>query len=416
MDSDIKVPNKYPNAPQDTPPVPESESLEPNEDTGDSVTGESIGDNSNDSNDNADTTDVTLESTGESTSDGDKGDLSSPAGDTQSSADSEKPVEEKSQDNGFPIQPMPTKLPVIEPKRRGRLALIITLIVVLFIAVGAGAYYLIVLNQPKASSENQQATVTVEPQNEEDDGKTEAAKLIDKVKDALKSTPVEITKVNEMDGEAEDGTVVYTLASYQVEGYEFSNGPTTGYGVAVSSPEADKEAIDTDHDAAVKVLEDAGLTNKPDLTANPGDQKAALYASDEVVCYVLTLYALRGNNYTGVGCGDMDSYKEAAEQIKPFHEAFVAENPQLKDTLDGFAPYYGLPQTYDGAEGYKNAEVKMTGVVGLYYQVPKAKAWKYFTGVQEAPLCMQFNTDELKKAFLGRPCSDGTKIVKVSAS
>jgi len=60
--------------------------------------------------------------------------------------------------------------------------------------------------------------------------------------------------------------------------------------------------------------------------------------------------------------------------------------------------------------GYKTAEVGLLaeaqfgGAAGLFYQTPDGM-WHFFKGTQQIIPCGDYNTPDLKKAFLGSQCN-----------
>jgi len=57
-----------------------------------------------------------------------------------------------------------------------------------------------------------------------------------------------------------------------------------------------------------------------------------------------------------------------------------------------------------GYEQYQRVRVDFMGGWGLFYRVDPKSEWQFFGGGQDAPLCSEFNTEDLKRAFVGRGC------------
>jgi hypothetical protein len=298
-------------------------------------------------------------------------------------------------------------LPIQEPKKgKGKLIAIIIAVVVLLGAGGAAAYYYLV---PGKSQSEAAATTSPSPAaSKTPTPSLTAATLVPDVKAALKSSAVTLT-YKTGSWEAPDGTVVAGLPTYTMKGYDFLTAANKGVGAGVSSKTADKAAIDADYAAAGDLLQAKGLKIKGSPSVYESGDKGSIYASDDIVCSLEVMYALRGYNYLGVACGDMADYAAGYKVAKQFYDPYIAANPNQKTNSDGQAPLtFGQPEIKDGIDGYKNAWVnitRMTGAAGLFYQEP-GKDWKYFTGTQQDLECTQYDTTVLKKAFAGTQCFD----------
>ena len=53
---------------------------------------------------------------------------------------------------------------------------------------------------------------------------------------------------------------------------------------------------------------------------------------------------------------------------------------------------------------YQTLMVSLGGGAGLFYRTSPEEKWQFFTGTQAAPGCDEYNTDDLKKAYLGETC------------
>lgn len=103
----------------------------------------------------------------------------------------------------------------------------------------------------------------------------------------------------------------------------------------------------------------------------------------------------------GVGCGSVNWYN-------------VEDNWDLKNELAeaykekwGEYPYYmadpGEVKT-GGFEKYQIINVSLGSGVAVFYRVNPESKWVFAHGGQAAPSCEDYNTDDLKKAFLGAFC------------
>lgn len=55
---------------------------------------------------------------------------------------------------------------------------------------------------------------------------------------------------------------------------------------------------------------------------------------------------------------------------------------------------------------YQNTWIGIGGGAGLFYRTSPEAEWQFFTGTQSELECSDYNTDDLKKAYLGEPCWD----------
>lgn len=114
-------------------------------------------------------------------------------------------------------------------------------------------------------------------------------------------------------------------------------------------------------------------------------------------------------------CLDADYLEAAAEAIKPLYQIakqskdyhfqyfFLEKDTKIRPSkTPGYALLNVLAHDLDGLEA-----------MAQFYQPPKQK-WHFFRFSEDPTLCSEFNTDDLKNAFLGEPCLDGQgKIVEV---
>lgn len=332
---------------------------------------------------------------------------------TNNQPEQDQPV---SQDTNAPEQPI--HLPIQKPKpSKGKIAAIVAAVIVVLVAIGGAAYYFLVAN--KTEEPAAQTQQTPQPSETPQVVSANAESVVEGLGAELKSTTVKTTeKEGQGYWEAPDGTVVASIASYTLDGYDnFVTYPTKGYSTAVSTPDNSKTAINADYDAAVAFLESKEFSKKETGPAYDGG-KTGLYASKDAVCSVKVSYELRGYNYFGAACADMSEYKLAYEAAQPFYDAYK-NTPNAMKSSDEMQLTIGQPKLGTGVDGYKNAEVgisTMAGFAGLFYQEP-GKKWQYFMGVQDAPMCTKFNTATLKKAFNGVACyGSDQKLTAVKAS
>lgn len=55
---------------------------------------------------------------------------------------------------------------------------------------------------------------------------------------------------------------------------------------------------------------------------------------------------------------------------------------------------------------YQNLKVNIGGAAGLFYRTSPDAKWQFFVGTQSVLDCSDYNTDDLKKAYVGEVCYD----------
>lgn len=313
------------------------------------------------------------------------------------------------------------RLPIQEPRNGLKKFFVVVLVILFILGLGGGAAYFY-YSATKKTEVKQAATTSPQPVPSKTPKAIGAQELVGDIKNAMKSTPVEVVTTKKQDdnlGTIADGTVVYSIPAYQLADYQYSTYPAVGYGIAVSTPEDDKTGVDADYDTAISLMKDQGMTAKEKTTVDGEDRRSALYANSTMVCSIDTEYKLRGYNYTGIACADMTSYQEGAKNAEPFFKALNYTESALKDIeKNGLSLIIGTPKIDSGVNGYKHASANVltgSGASALFYQTP-GQEWKYFMSTQGALSCTEYDTSELKKAFAGTECSDTSdKLTTVKA-
>lgn len=103
----------------------------------------------------------------------------------------------------------------------------------------------------------------------------------------------------------------------------------------------------------------------------------------------------------GVGCSSVKWYStEDWEFINDLAEAFKEKK--------GEYPYYlkGNPKQVEdsGYEQYQKIHVSLADAGASFYRVNPESEWKFFRDGQDAGSCEEYNTEELRKAFIGETC------------
>lgn len=289
-------------------------------------------------------------------------------------------------------------------KRHSKPALVLLLALVMA-ALGAAAGIAVY----KAYFEKQPATPTTTQTTTVSAPKLTAASLISGIKPSLKGTPVETGEHGDFWVGTTDNFQAYAVPQQQPSGYAFTTVPTELSGVSTSS--TTQSTIDADVLAAKKFLESKGLRASKN-TIDPDNKilGSVDYVNDDVACTVsLTNYT---NAYQShIGCADMASYAANAATLKPMYTAYV--NKAKLATKEGI--YMGLAKVTDSPiAGYKRANVStgnintpVGGAVALFYQT-QDKTWHYFTSTQSALSCTDYPAGDIRKAFAGETCMDGS--------
>lgn len=128
---------------------------------------------------------------------------------------------------------------------------------------------------------------------------------------------------------------------------------------------------------------------------------------EEILC--------RHKNLGEIGCTPTkDSYDATKKDLinelgaaMPNSSLLVFSDPQIKNS--NFAPYQTLET------GACNIDAAGCGVA-LYYRTSPTSNWVYFTGAQSVLSCSEYNTLDLRRAYLDTPCyeDDKTTLSKVT--
>lgn len=200
------------------------------------------------------------------------------------------------------------------------------------------------------------------------------------------------------------GNVVYFVPHYKLKNYTYQTDPAVSYGFAVSTKTTNRIGVDFDYNTGVELLKSQGMKEVKGSAITSKSFKTATYANKEVVCSISVQYDVLKLSYVDMGCGDITSFENEAEIVKPFHDAYVAVQPKATQS----ALYYSQPKIENGQSQYKRATLSMSvGTIkstGLFYQEPSGN-WKYFTNIVDQIACSKFNTPQLKLAFAGWTCT-----------
>lgn len=113
-----------------------------------------------------------------------------------------------------------------------------------------------------------------------------------------------------------------------------------------------------------------------------------------------------------IDCSKIADFQDNIKAVKPFADVYSGSDSS-KNTAD---PLFGGTPTIQNSinKGYKNAKLAISSVsevnsssTGEFYQTPDKK-WHFFTSTkdQDKIACSDYNTDDLKKAYIGFTCWD----------
>ncbi|MES2630697.1 MAG: hypothetical protein V4611_01955 [Patescibacteria group bacterium] len=289
---------------------------------------------------------------------------------------------------GEPETPQPETPIVPEPKKSKKKIWILLSIIIALLLIGAGAFYYWFFIKEAPPIDNTAITQTVTEPEVVEDTTDYAKELIEKIRTAEAAL---VTTYPEIKVENSD----YNSPAYQPEKQVYYIAGKIGYGILVtdSSKFSSPEGFNSETESVATTILDADKT----LTKT-GLETTIRYESANVLCSIshesYPFYA---------SCANVRDYATLAAEITPFAEAFKkGENAQyLASSI------FSVPTIVQGQDGYKNATVStgayesIGGYAGLYYG---KDTWTFWRGTQSQIPCVDFNTVELQKSFVGTSC------------
>lgn len=189
---------------------------------------------------------------------------------------------------------------------------------------------------------------------------------------------------------------------YQPDGFDFYTDYDGGATITALSQDTGSLPSDTDtslRKKVVKIYEAAGLSNTETRGSQEAGTEQHIYIGTDLLCSI-EAPATAAAGVTA-SCGNLSSYKAAADKIKPIADA-------LPDPIGSVLTQLRIE---DGSDGYQRASVSQSdpsgigGAVAVFYRKGN-DGWKYFRHTQNALPCVVFSTNELKSAFKGAACYD----------
>ncbi|HMQ96460.1 MAG TPA: hypothetical protein PKD19_04555 [Candidatus Saccharibacteria bacterium] len=301
--------------------------------------------------------------------------------------------------------------------KRGTLVLICTTVVALGFGLGMGIGWLVFGTDKEELQSKQTQPVAQQTQKQDTVDTAQPEDITDTIRKvyAAKYTLLEIDQNNQPQSGEMSIRVSETSPVYKAEDSpvytDYEGGSTIdmmlpAQGVESVLPSLDETKLRTE---LAGILQEAGLTKTDTTGSEGGDSAVDTYIGKGLVC--TTEAPMAPVSPSSVSCGLISEYKTAIEKMKPFINALPSVQPTTVLT--------GLKITDSLVSGYQRAGVNVSGIggiggsVALFYR-KSTGTWVYFTNVQQAISCSEYDTDDLKNAFKGETCySEDNREVKL---
>lgn len=282
--------------------------------------------------------------------------------------------------------------PAFKEQSHTKRTIVIAVVALLLIAVGAlGVYF--AMNQPKQETKETVATNEEPVKVEEDTTVSEA--LVGEI-----STELGTKFVNE-------GS---RAPVYKPDGYDYHVRSSVEYQTQMTGIE---DKAKNTLELIRETLKKRGYTETVTQDLEDGAMFEANFTGKHALCYVYMIAGISDidsdGSSAGIACSDIETYAPEAEKMKPFVEAYM-QSDQYE--TGGNMLYSGLTIKESSVAGYSNAELGVGTVDGvggfaaLFYRTSENAEWKFFIGTQNNLACTQYDTLELKKAYVGTECFD----------
>lgn len=139
------------------------------------------------------------------------------------------------------------------------------------------------------------------------------------------------------------------------------------------------------------------------------DSSATNYSNEYADCQVSVFGISEDIHRLAVGCMNKADYTKLAKEVEPFFRAYSASSA----STSGLEVALSTPEIRQSrTKGYQLAELDSLSVVNgvgtsgakrLFYQLPSG-TWRYFLSSQTLLGCTQYDTADLKRAYLGESC------------
>jgi hypothetical protein len=194
------------------------------------------------------------------------------------------------------------------------------------------------------------------------------------------------------------------LSAYQPQGQGYFVKPGAAKTIEYT---VKPDKIQKNYDKARRTLDRLNLEGKKTSNTQVGKTPSMYYENASVHCH-LGVQEIEKDYVLRVSCANMSAYTEAAKQIQVFYDLYAQNNPEAK-TIQGI----DVSSLKDSlSKGYKTAEITIVkdntpegAVNALYYQTSDG-TWHYFKATLLEIYCEEYNTPDIQKAFIGKPCYD----------
>lgn len=310
-------------------------------------------------------------------------------------------------------EPAPASQPFVSSSRKRSFVPILVGILLLIIGIGGGVFIYVNFIDKKPvqtpSSQNNQPDTT----KQQDATTVNAESTINEIKQKLKGTKVEVKKIDSSNSSNQGGPIAYAPPQTKIDGYEFTTTPKTFVGL---SSQGDRALADSEFKTIDEYLASKGFAKKQlSEIDRSGYIQIEEYQTADIVCSADESNSSSGV-IAGVSCADISSFTDTYKELQPLFTAYKDARQNVTN-IAFRADAINTSKT----EGYKFASIAV-GVIGgigghraLFYQTPDGK-WHFFIGTQQMLKCEDYNTSDIKKAFLGEPCfgtNDDNSTVKL---
>ena len=306
-------------------------------------------------------------------------------------------------------EPKPTSQSILKPKKSKKPLAIILVIIGLLLLAGVGAAYYFFF-MPKTNTEQTVAAPEV---------KETAAPPSQTTNEVIASIKESLAGSNVTGRDPSNRPFAFAINDNKYLTYADEGSITSGVSSVVSTQtELNQEVTYTEAALAKNGLIRNGLSDVEIEFVG----SVSFWTSKDLVCQVLAtpdddgaVYDSETQAYTYgsysliATCAYLSDYSTTATTAKPFYDAYKLESDTYKD----YMVFVSQPKIKDSAtEGYKTASIPLTGYGGyvggfaaLFYQTPDT-SWHYFIATQSVLMCAEYNTNDLKKAYVGEQCYD----------
>lgn len=192
---------------------------------------------------------------------------------------------------------------------------------------------------------------------------------------------------------------------YQVEGMDFYNDIDNGASIDLATfTQSNDDVLPTAGDRKLRseiatLLSSLNLKKTTMLGTYYSSINTDVYLGEGLICTVEAVDAPVTASSTR--CGTIADYTTAAATYAPFASLAAETQPAATET----PTLSNLRIRNSNTNGYKIASLNNATATALYYQAAAGK-WTYFTATQSVLACTSYDTQVLRAAFSGEPCTD----------